>query len=253
MSRLVTPCGRAACSGRWHGVARYPAAAAARTRRRDRRGRTAPRGGRRWHEGLAAAAPSALRRRLAPAAAVCPSSGPHHAVAVVHCNHQLLEEPAGLVFGQPPPGGHVTEQVPTLRVLHGKHQVRLRKEDLQQGGGTAGVGRCLRGRTRGRGCWSVSRAAGPPATHAASPSTHLLQRDDVGVPQLDVVDDLQAGGERAGTPASAGAEQTDGGAHGGSTTVRRRTAAPAGSPCSSSRHPPRVPHTWRCAAAGGGG
>ena len=101
MSRLVTPCAWESSRG------------TAELRREDAR----------WGQGMGQGAAGAWRECETAQSELyncCSATAcqPHHAVAVVHCDYELLEEPARLVLRQPSPRRHISEQVTARRVLH---------------------------------------------------------------------------------------------------------------------------------------
>lgn len=75
---------------------------------------------------------------------------PHHAVAVVNADDELLEVPAGVCFGQPFGSADQAEEVASRRILHCDCQVVRRQEHLRNGrlslGGVAPLG-ALAGRS----------------------------------------------------------------------------------------------------------
>lgn len=67
-----------------------------------------------------------------------PTLPSHHAVAVVDGHHELLEEPASLVFAQAALArGHVVEEITARAVLQNQHQVSGGQEHLRWGRASA--------------------------------------------------------------------------------------------------------------------
>lgn len=67
-----------------------------------------------------------------------PLATPHHAMAVVHRQDQLLEEPACLVFVQPPARRCIPEQVAAGGILHGCTEQEGGRRNKRLGSGCRG-------------------------------------------------------------------------------------------------------------------
>ena len=115
-------------------------------------------------------APPGAALAAAPAAAVAgtnttPAHSPHHAVAVVHCHHELLEEPAGLVLRQAAARRHIREQVAAGCILHCQHQVGACEKHLRRAQHRAAGGRQQRA-SECAGAVAATRAHAAPGRHA---------------------------------------------------------------------------------------
>jgi hypothetical protein len=88
----------------------------------------------------------------------------------------LLRRPVegNLVLVEPPGAADALEELPSRSVLHGDGKVSRREDNLR---GRRSIQRDIGRRERERVCTARSRH-------------HLLEPDDVGVPQRPVVDDL---------------------------------------------------------------
>ena len=130
----------------------------------------------------------------------------HHAVRVVHRQRHLLEEPACLLLLEEAAVGDELQQVAASGVLHGQHKVAVGQKDLRTQGRLVAVCTQTTGAHRRQRRWQLqqqsSSGAGPrrpstgaspaPAAGGAYPlPTHLVQRDDERVLELELVDNLR--------------------------------------------------------------